>query len=75
MLLLGGSVPDDADGLHRHRLLDGLVIGMPSDHGHAMLWAPTPASNTPVHPVVVTLREIVGGLPTTRRRPQVCALW
>jgi hypothetical protein len=50
MLLLGGSVPDVADGLHRHRLLNGLVIGMPPDHGHAMLWAPQDASNPhPAH--------------------------
>ncbi len=46
MLSLGGSVPDVADGLHRHRLLNGLAIGMPPDHGHAMLWAPVAASNT-----------------------------
>jgi hypothetical protein len=56
MLLLGGSVPDDADGLHRHRLLDGLVIGMPSDHGHAMLRAPVSASNTPTNQVCVRIR-------------------
>lgn len=54
MLLLGGSVPDDADGLHRHRLLNGLAIGMPPDHGLAMLWAPYQASNPRVPHVCVT---------------------
>jgi hypothetical protein len=27
-------------------LLNGLVVGMPPDHGHAMLWAPVQPSNT-----------------------------
>jgi hypothetical protein len=56
MLSLGGSVPDVADGLLRHRLLNGLVIGMPSDHGHAMLWAPVSASNTRGNHVCVRIR-------------------
>ncbi len=46
MKLLGGSGPDVAGGLLRHRLLNGLVTGMPPDHGHAMLWAPVRPSNT-----------------------------
>ncbi len=46
MKLLGGSDPVVAGGLLRHRLLNGLVVGMPSDHGHAMLWAPFAPSNT-----------------------------
>ena len=59
MKLLGGSGPVVAGGLLRHRLLNGLVVGMPPDHGHAMLWALVQPSNTSTR----QFSTLVGSIP------------